>query len=135
MKFQSKGEEMMWNGELRYKNEWPNWNIISHYNLSQSGCQDKIIVDFAMFYKKRLAIIIEVNGEGHYSPIFGEKEYNRIKARDEKEALWCKENGIWLLIYDWIDGYMYYNNNYWDLSDDITDTMYDIINFGWRLKD
>ena len=131
IKFQSKGEEIMWN-HIQHINDSVDWRVIPHYYLPKQGFQYRAFADFALFYRDQLSIIIEVNGEGHYSPVFGQEKFEYTKQRDEDEARWCQENNIWLLIYDWINGDMYYNGKYWDLSDDIWDTMADVRNFGLR---
>lgn len=132
IKFQSKGEEVMWNYISRYLGNNSKWKIIPHYYLPKSGFPYRAFVDFALFYQDELFIIIEVNGEEHYTPVFGKEQYEHTKKRDEDERIWCLHNHIWLLVYDWIDGNMLYNGNYWDVSEDFEDTVTDVENFGRR---
>lgn len=132
IKFQSKGEEVMWNYISTVLGYNPKWKIIPHYYLPKSGFSYRAFADFALFYQDELFIIIEVNGEEHYAPVFGEEQYQRTKKRDEDERIWCLHNHIWLLVYDWINGNMLYNDNYWDVSEDFENTVADVENFGRR---
>ena len=132
MKFQSKGEEMMWNWISRYLNNNSKWKINTHYYLPYSGFPYRAFADFALFYEDKLSIIIEVNGEEHYAPTFGEKQFEHTQKRDSDEFDWCKKNHIWLLVYDWFNGNMLYNGNYWDVSEDFENTIADVENFGLR---
>lgn len=132
MKFQSKGEEMMWNYISHYLKGNPKWKIEVHYYLPYAGFPYRAFADFALFYENQLSIIIEINGEEHYAPTFGEEQFQRTKKRDDDEYSWCQKNNIWLLVYDWIKGYMLYDGNYWDVSDDFEDTIADVENFGLR---
>ena len=124
----------MWNYINNYLKNNSDWKIIPHYYLPNSGFPYKAYADFALFYKDNLSIIIEVNGEGHYTSIFGKDELQRIQKRDADECEWCHKNHLWLLVYDWLGGNMYFGNNYWDVSEDFEDTVADVENFGLRIN-
>lgn len=97
------------------KNWLINNNILFDFNykLSKLNKDLNIIVDFKLI---NMPIIIEYNGEQHYSPVrFGgcsieKAKENFIKQieRDKKLEKWCQENNIHLIC---IDGRKYNNDN------------------------
>ena len=49
---------------------------------------------------RKLKIAIEINGPGHYTPIYGNESFIRTLKNDKDKARECKERGIKLIILD-----------------------------------
>lgn len=54
--------------------------------------------DFAIFNEGgELVFLIEYDGVQHFEPRFGEEEFRRLQANDQRKTMYCKENGINLI--------------------------------------
>lgn len=91
------------------------------YNIEYSaeyrfdGCKDINCLPFD-FYLPRLNMCIEFDGEQHYRPIYGEKNFDTVLFHDKIKDDYCKDNGINLVRIP------YYKRN--DLESILTDLLF-----------
>lgn len=74
-----------------------NIKYIRQYRIKECRNQRPLPFDFAVFKNNNLILLIEYDGEQHFKPKFGKKEFNRIKINDEIKNKYCKNNNIDLL--------------------------------------
>lgn len=80
-------------------------HFLDEYNISYKSqyrikeCRNKrpLPFDFAIFEDNNLKLLIEYDGEQHFKPKFGEKEFERVKINDAIKNEYCKNNNIELL--------------------------------------
>lgn len=109
-------------GEQAIKINLDNYNI--NYDREYSfldlyGDYAPLRFDFAIFEdkeKNKLKCLIEYDGEFHYMPIMGEKQFKRQKRYDELKNQYCIKNNIELI-----------RIPYWDF-DNIENILYEKIN-------
>lgn len=71
-------------------------NIFYKYNYTFNGCKDKRLLPFDFFLEK-YNLIIEIDGEHHYHPKWGEEQFKMIKYHDGIKNKYCEDNEIKLL--------------------------------------
>lgn len=79
--------------------------FLNEYNISYKSqyrikeCRNKrpLPFDFAIFEDSELKLLIEYDGEQHFKPKFGKKEFERVKINDAIKNDYCKNNNIELL--------------------------------------
>lgn len=71
-------------------------NIFYKYNYTFNDCKDKRLLLFD-FYLEKYNLIIEIDGEHHYHPKWGEEQFKMIKYHDGIKNKYCEDNEIKLL--------------------------------------
>ena len=90
----SKGERLI----LKYL-ESNNYSFKTQYKITDCRNIKPLPFDFAIFENNKLKIIIEYDGEQHYTPKFNnsQKEFLKIQERDKIKTQYCLDNNIPLL--------------------------------------
>jgi hypothetical protein len=74
-----------------------NINYKSQYRIKECRNKRPLPFDFAIFEDDKLKLLIEYDGEQHFKPKFGKKEFERVKINDSIKNEYCKNNNIDLL--------------------------------------
>ena len=69
----------------------------SQYRIKECRNKRPLPFDFAIFEDDKLKLLIEYDGEQHFKPKFGKKEFERVKINDAIKNSYCKNNNIDLL--------------------------------------
>ena len=86
---ESKGENIIYNFLLKN-----NINFIRQKTFSDCKYKSLLFFDFFIPAKN---LCIEYDGEFHYKSIYGKKQFEELKYRDNIKNLYCKENNIKLI--------------------------------------
>ena len=86
-------------GELLIYNILKKHNIHFEYQYRHKTLKHKksLAIDFFVIYKGR-KIAIEFNGRQHYYQVSRFEDLIVIQARDLSKSIWCKNNGVDLLV-------------------------------------
>lgn len=86
-------------GEKHIKSflEENNYNFKQEFRIKECKNIRPLPFDFAVFEENKILFLIEYDGEQHFKPKFGLKEFERTKQNDNIKNEFCKNNNIRLI--------------------------------------